>query len=317
MLDLDTGEEILDPDKMKIRGVTLARRDNCKYQRDFYQKVVLKVMRRHPFMETFNFIIDGCILLLSGSVPNADLTMIKGLGSNYKSKSYMMNIFSEEMQKCGNPLVAGDRITYLLVKTTDKVKDDTKVGYKMRVPEVFLERAMSDNPEHVDYIYYLEKTIRNGIELQLFQVGYREELQTLKRGFKEKDIGIFFREFENSFLNVPNLELREIRRNGYEEMLRQLKVKHNGKLSKVARELAKDKNFTKFAWPLYRYYVKRRQGRVARLNTRVNGNPILMMVNLAKAKALYVEKIREGNVPKLRTVKKPGKKLVLNIIKKL
>ena len=62
----DNGVPMEDPDAMKIRGVTLARRDNCKYQRDFYKDVVWKILHdREKFLNMFNFIVDKCLALLS------------------------------------------------------------------------------------------------------------------------------------------------------------------------------------------------------------------------------------------------------------
>ena len=297
------GNPIEDAEKMKIRGVTLARRDNCKFQREFYKATVWKVMHREPFMDTFNFIIDKCIQLLSRGVSWEDLVMIKGLGSHYKSKTYMMKIFADEMEKSGNPMVAGDRIPYLVVETKD---GRDKIGFKMRTVELFTERAKSETPEHIDYLLYLEKTIRNGIEKQLFQIGYKAELEELDIKYKKIDLERFFQALEDK-LTDKNDPSRDIKLTGYRNKLKQMLTQNSPE--EVAKLLSEDKALQKIAKPLYSYHVNRRQGRSRRLSSRVDKEPILMMVRIMRAKEEVMKSIREYT-PKPRI----KRKLVLKIV---
>ena len=270
------GNPIDDPDKMKIRGVTLARRDNCKFQREFYKPVCWKVMHKTPFMDTFNFIVDKCIQLASHSVPWEDLTMIKGLGSHYKSASYMMAIFSREMEKSGNPIVAGDRIPYIVVKTENEPPGQ-KLGYKMRSKELFLERAVSDRPEHIDYLYYLEKNIKNGVEKQLFQIGYKKELEEVEKFHQELDRKRF---------------LKALKAKGYKYVVDKLKKDFSNDKEKIIEYLREKKEMEKIVKPLYSFHIKRRKGRGRRLSSRVDKEPILMMVRIMRAKEQVMQSIR-------------------------
>ena len=285
------GEPMENPDDMKIRGVTLARRDNCKFQRDFYKESVWKIFHNESFKDFFDYIIDMCIKLLSHSVKWEDLTMIKGLGSHYKSVNYMMNVFSKEMQKSGNPLTPGDRIQYLVVKTPYK---DDKVGYKMRTIDLFLERAVTDECEQIDCIHYLEKTIKNCIQVQLYQVGYKKHLDELEKQYLENDcnrvlyeLGKLIKEKEKNF-NIRD----------YNEMILKKLNKHNENRLKVIEELLEDDSYKKIVKPLYRFHVKRRQGVKRRLSSRVDREPIMMMVRLAKVKEEVMESIRNYKRPK-------------------
>jgi len=287
----ENGNAMEDPDKMKIRGVTLARRDNCKFQRDFYKESVWKIFHDENFKDFYDYIIDMCIKLLSHSISWEDLTMIKGLGSHYKSKGYMMNIFANEMQKSGNPLTPGDRIQYLVVKTPYK---DDKVGYKMRTVELFLERAVTDECEKIDCLHYLEKTIKNCIEKQLYQVGYKKYLDELAKKYLEQDcnrvlfeLGKILKEKEKNFNT-----------NIYNEMVLQKLNKHNNDKLKVIEELLEDKSYEKYLKPLHRFHIKRRQGIKKRLSSRIDREPITMMVALAKVKEQVMESIRNYKRPK-------------------
>ena len=288
------GDPIEDPDKMKIRGVTLARRDNCKYQREFYKSVVWKVMHGETFMNVFNFIIDECLKLLTRQVPWENLTMIKGLGANYKSPSYMMAVFANEMQKSGNPLVPGDRITYLIVRNgdIDEIKDETKTGEKMKLPEMFLERAESDNPYHIDYIYYLERVMVNCIQSQLWNVGYGKILDDLEKKYRDNDQNKFLFELGMKLIEKDSDELKKVKVSGYNNLLLKLFQQFDNDKDKVVEYLLADDSFKKIAKPLHTYYVKRRKGRQRRLSTRIDREPIMMIVRLAYAKAEVCKSIR-------------------------
>lgn len=123
-----------------------------------------------------NLIFQAVKDLLTRSVPWTELTFIRGVGSNYKSDTYFMKVFSDELSRIGKPVQAGDRIDYLIVKS--KSEDKELLGYKMRTPDVFIERLDSDEPETVDYMYYIEKVYMNCLE-QLIQVGFQDELNLL------------------------------------------------------------------------------------------------------------------------------------------
>lgn len=308
----DEGEPIDDPDAMKIRGVTLARRDNCAFQREFYKDVVWKILHDALFMDVFNFIIDKCIELVSHSVKWEELVMIKGLGDNYKNKNFMMNIFAEEMQKNGNPLVAGDRIPYLVVKShgVDETEKQ-KVGYKMRTVDLYSERCESETPEHIDYLHYLEKTIKNGIEKQLFQVGFQKELKDLEEKYAEMDQDKFFVALEKEITckRNENEEMRTIRIQGYKNMIAKLFKENGGDKTKVIEKLSEDPNFNKTVKPLYNYHIKRRKGRGRRLSSRIDKEPINMFVRIARAKEEVMRSIKErGNKEKI------PKRIILKIL---
>jgi len=304
-----SGEEIDNPDMMKIRGVTLARRDNCKFQRDFYKSAVWKILHDETFINIFNFIIEKCIELVSHSVKWEELVMIKGLGSNYKNKNFMMNLFAQEMQKSGNPLVAGDRIPYLVVKSYGiDEREKQKVGYKMRTIDLYTERTESDTPEHIDYLHYLEKTIKNGIEKQLYQVGYQKELKELEEKYVEIDQDRFFKALEKEIIGREK-ELKDIKCQGYKNMISKLFKENGGDKIKVIEKLLEDPYFSKIAKPLYNFHIKRRKGRGKRLSSRIDKEPILMFVRIARAKEEVMRSIREKKEREKRKVEKESEKI--------
>jgi DNA polymerase elongation subunit (family B) len=185
------------------KGIILARRDNCLWQRKFYELILYKIMVRSPKEEVLSIIVKNVMEMYLGKVPWQMLTIIKGLGANYKSPSYFMKVFSDELQRIGLPASPGDRLEYVIVKTREeleaeeearKATDEGKkigkkkilLGYKMRLPETYIDRIVSDKPEPIDSMYYLEKVATNCIE-QLWQVAYRPELAAIEKQNKVDD----------------------------------------------------------------------------------------------------------------------------------
>jgi len=280
------GQPILDRDGLKIRGVVPARRDNCQYQRDSYLDTAWKVLLDKPMMETFDFLVEMCLKLVRREVSWKDLVVIKGLGAHYKNKSYCMKVFSDELCKIGKPAAPGDRLEYVIVKSHG-IKDKQLLGYKMRLPSTYLERLESDTPEPIDYEYYMEKALMNCIQKQLFQVGYKKELK----------------ELEERYMNVDQMKiLNELRKKGYGVVVDQLMTKFCYNKEAVIKYLL-NTELKKIVNPLVTYHLKKR----GRAMTRVDGEPIKMMLKLIQQKQKYVNVIKTlkpvSEIPKLRPAK--------------
>lgn len=160
------------PDILK-RGIVLARRDNCKFLRDVYTKLLDMILNGKDFMEAIDYLCDSLNNLLSGKVPIEDLVIVRELGSNYKSNNYFLKVFSDELRKAGKPANPGDRLDFVIcdVPTADCL------GRKMRLLEQYHE-----NNEKIDYMYYLEKLLNNPLN-QLISVGYKDMIEKLPHVF--------------------------------------------------------------------------------------------------------------------------------------
>ena len=280
------GVPVLDRDKLKVKGVAPARRDNCQYKRDCYIDTAWKVLLRDPIEKTYDFLIEMCLKLVRRQVPWKDLVVIKGLGAHYKNKSYCMKIFSDELCRIGKPATPGDRLEYLIVKSYG-VKDKQLLGYKMRLPSTYLERLESGTPEPIDYEYYMEKALMNCIQKQLFQVGYKTELEELETKYLEMD---------------RTKVLNSIRSKGYGVVVDQLITKFEGDKQKIIDYLM-NTDLKKVVSPLVSYHIKKR----GRIVTRICGEPIKTMVKLIQLKQKCMDVIKSlvplSEIPKIRPAK--------------
>lgn len=213
------------------RGIVLQRRDTCKYLYKVYREVLMAILQEKPIMYSYEIIMKAVANLIQGKIQaRGNLTIIRELGSAYKSDNFCMKVFADHLQKLGRPANPGDRLEYVIVRTPeDDAGKDVKLGQKMRDFSLFEEALESekrrkegiiietvekineslifqdeDDPlkipetmlgsyslEKLDYMYYLEHLLTNALD-QLFSISYREELKRLE--------GVVFQPFFNKRL---------------------------------------------------------------------------------------------------------------------
>ena len=198
----------------------------------------------------------------------------------------MIKFSADELCKIGKPATPGDRLEYLIVKSYG-VKDKQLLGYKMRLPSTYLERLDSNTPEPIDYEYYMEKALMNCIQKQLFQVGYKKELEELEKKYLDMD--------QSRVLNAMRIR-------GYGIVVDQLLFKFDQNKQNVIDYLL-NTDLKKIISPLVSYHIKKR----GRIITRICGEPIKMMVKLIQQKQKCMDVIKSlvpiSEIAKLRPAK--------------
>jgi len=188
--------------ELNVKGIILARRDNCQWLRDTYENCMRSIFDEKTIYEVYDIIINSIVkcIELKFSDDNHEnmkeitehLSIIRGMGSNYKSKSYFLSIFSDLMKSLGKPIPLRERFYYVVVN--DHQKRD-KVGYRMRTDEMFIEQwGQSDlkygdelpddfvckpdvyPPEEIDSNYYIMNVLKEPID-QLFEFGFARVLE--------------------------------------------------------------------------------------------------------------------------------------------
>lgn len=156
------------------KGIILARRDNCKFLRKIYTKILNLILNKGSLLEAINLLVDSVQDLLNGKVPIEDLVIIRELGANYKSNSYFLKVFADNLRRAGKIVNPGDRLDFLIVNNPSA----KLLGDKMRLTEQYISSLSTDSPETIDYNYYIEKILMNPIN-QLFEVGFKDILYNL------------------------------------------------------------------------------------------------------------------------------------------
>ena len=182
------------------KGIVPSRRDNCRWQREFYMRVMDDVMETMPFNYVYKLIESECLGFLRGEVNHKNLVIIKTLGPKYKSDSAPMKVFSDILKSLGKPPVPGDRLEYVIVVADEETvranseKGKLKMGYKMKDPQTF-----TLGTDHIDYYYYIDRFIKDNIQ-QFFQICYKNEIEEInaKREIYDKKMrNIMFGNFLN------------------------------------------------------------------------------------------------------------------------
>lgn len=176
--DKYTGEVIGKKRYLMTKGIVLARRDNFKELRQIYEGLLIKVMNRESFPDAIFPVIDKVKELLDGNVEVKNLIYIRGLGAQYKSASYFMKVFGDNLRNAGKFAEAGDRLEYLVIKKPG----ERLLGNRMVLPEQYYESLDSETPMKIDYSYYVEKGLMKPIN-QLIQFGFKADLEKLSDYF--------------------------------------------------------------------------------------------------------------------------------------
>lgn len=184
---------------IKFKGLLTARRDNHKLIREIYGQVVKNIMFDVDVATTFNYIMQNIINMMKGNMSPEMLCISTAIGSNYKLENHPLNVFSMELAKMGNPVQAGDRLFYVVVKTQEEIDnpgmDIGGQGKKMRLLEMYMEsieehkkpedqKASAEDAKYIypyeemDYAWYIKRCI-NPLD-QLFSAGYGETFSRMK-----------------------------------------------------------------------------------------------------------------------------------------
>lgn len=168
--------------QLECKGILLARRDNCMWSRFIYKDIVLSVFDGATPADIFKKIVDVILEVVDAKYQTIveKFSVVKGMGSNYKSKTTSMFVFGEEMKALKRPIQPGERVCYVVVKdhlgrkrvaermrTVDlfhECWEASGLEYGDPVPEDFKPEEGMYPPEELDSIYYIENVLMNPID---------------------------------------------------------------------------------------------------------------------------------------------------------
>lgn len=198
--------------KILKRGIIVARRDTAKIVHKTYNQLLRMILLKEPMTISFKLIMNTLEDLVNDRLPvRENLSVIRSLSDKYKSDSYFMKVFGDELVRIGKPPNASDRLEYVIVRTQAEEEGlkEAKLGLKMRLIEMFEDSNMEQKvekqevdytdviigehdplknkddsvavypKENIDYFYYIEHIMMSSID-QLFSIGYMKELEKYK-----------------------------------------------------------------------------------------------------------------------------------------
>lgn len=112
------------------KGVLLARRDNSKFVKDIYEKVVMRIFEYENKEQVLNFILDQMNLLFCGYFPCNDFIMTKSVGNvNNMIRQPVIN------EKNENKIMIGDYTVPLLPSKEHMEERETQLKNKDAIDE--------------------------------------------------------------------------------------------------------------------------------------------------------------------------------------
>lgn len=150
------------------RGIVLSRRDNTKFMKKLYSQCLKMILTEATLKDVFYTILNHIQDLLDDKVDIMDLTTTRLVNANYKSESFFMKVFVDELKKVGKPVMPNERIEFVVVDSGSDV-----LGEKLRTLEWFYEDSKPIDKNY--YITSLQKPID-----QLFSIGFMKKLEPYK-----------------------------------------------------------------------------------------------------------------------------------------
>jgi hypothetical protein len=198
---------LIEPDgtfknEILTRGIILARRDNCAFNRDIYESLLKAILHNQNIHHCFSLIMTPIAKAFRGEIPHQKFTIIKELGSNYKCANFSMNVFSKEIAKVGCPAQPGDRLEFVIVTTPSSIPDassglkSANIGLRMRLYETW--KYTCEPP--IDIMYYVTNVVKNSLD-QLFNVGFKQNNYV----FKQLELGHKIYSYENPLKMFHNI----------------------------------------------------------------------------------------------------------------
>lgn len=158
-------------DAIVTKGLVSARRDNCRHQRETFDKVKSLILTNSPMEVVLDVILKSILKMLNDELPLQDYQLVRTMGRNYKSASYMLAVFRDCLTARGRRPTPGERLAYVVVNPNiyvDSKEQEAKVlGEKMRLIEEYEEGT-----EEIDIMYYIEHNMQKCLE-QMFGLAYQ------------------------------------------------------------------------------------------------------------------------------------------------
>lgn len=160
----------------KKKGVTSARRDNCKYITEHYDKFAMMMLDGTGIVDMFREYYRFAKRLLAGEVSIEDLTFRQRVKSlSYKQEGNHTAVYISRMMSLGRPVQAGEEIFYIYTHSDES----DKAGYKMFPVDYYKELKASGEPvPAIDYKYYFAKKATGHLD-RLFVGGYADTVLKL------------------------------------------------------------------------------------------------------------------------------------------
>lgn len=137
---------------IKYKGVMIARRGYCRFAKDLYKEVILKIASGDSPDIIESYINKSMVRLLSGQVPMDQLSMTKSVKDidDYKVDAPQV-LMAKRLVSGGAEVTAGTRLEYVFVES-----ESTRQGDKMYTPEEV--RTMNLK---IDNKYYIKTQVAN------------------------------------------------------------------------------------------------------------------------------------------------------------
>lgn len=181
--------EIVNQPDLLVKGILSARKDNCSWQREFYQTILNAILEGKSYLEVFDLILNQVCRLLYRQVPKSKLIIYQEYRTSYKDNSnYFFRDFCQRLIAKGVRIQPGERLGYLVTRKEGKLAD--------KLVLVDIEKEESN----WDPLYYIQR-LRTSIN-EIYQIAFAKDIARLAEEYTKIDQYRFYYYF-NQLFNIP------------------------------------------------------------------------------------------------------------------
>lgn len=201
--------------KMNSMGIALKRRDNAPIVKHIYGGCLDIILNEQDVKKSIEFLKSNLEELINGKFPLESLVITKSLRADYKDPEKIAHkVLAERMgeRDPGNKPMVNDRIPFVYVQPSTKVKKGEKLLQGDRIEHPDYIRAMDLKP---DYEFYITNQIMKPV-LQLYALTL-ENISGYKKGAE------YFKDVEKKLIRDKEGDMKKVKDKWHD--LRETEVK--------------------------------------------------------------------------------------------
>jgi DNA polymerase elongation subunit (family B) len=176
---------------LEHKGNVLSRRDKSDFLKQIYDKILKAIIiEGKKIQDAYDMIQEHIMKLLTLNYKIEELCVVKGVKTNYKNAG-MFKILTDRLKSEGMIIYEGMRLETLIMKPDCDYK--TKIGERTFTKE---EVCMMKEPKKfIDVKHYI-LSLEKPVEEELYQVGFKKDIEYLKNKKYERICNIIEKEFQ-------------------------------------------------------------------------------------------------------------------------
>src|SRR6185437_3626689 len=114
-----------------VKGLPPVRREHCPLVKKCFMACLICLFKGGNLRDCLEIVFKMAIDFTDGNVDPSDISSIRTVGDNYKSKTYFMKVFSDNLRERGKQVAAGDKLRFVIIRKDSEYPSNGTKGEKI------------------------------------------------------------------------------------------------------------------------------------------------------------------------------------------